>query len=152
MNKNISLDIQTLETQIDDSLRQDHLLATLSGFFGALALLLAMIGLYGVLAYTVTRRRKEFGIRIALGAQKNSIVGLILRDVALLLAVGISCGIAISYWATRLMEQMLFGLKARDAGTMIISAALLVSVALVAAYLPARRATRTDPILALRDE
>ncbi len=152
VNKNISLDIQTLETQVDDSLRQDHLLATLSGFFGALALLLAMIGLYGVLAYTVTRRRKEFGIRIALGAQKNSIVGLILRDVALLLAVGISCGIAISYWATRLMEQMLFGLKARDAGTMIISVALLVSVALVAAYLPARRATRTDPILALRDE
>nr|HEV7954340.1 ABC transporter permease [Candidatus Acidoferrales bacterium] len=152
VNKNISLDIQTLEAQVDDSLRQDHLLATLSGFFGALALLLAMVGLYGVLAYTVTQRRKEFGIRIALGAQKNSIVGLIMRDVAVLLTVGISGGIAISYWAERLMEKMLFGLKARDAETMIISATLLVGVALIAAYLPARRATRTDPMVALRDE
>jgi putative ABC transport system permease protein len=152
VNKNISLDFQTLETQVDDSLRQDHLLATLSGFFGALALLLAMIGLYGVLAYTVTQRRKEFGIRIALGAQKTSIVGLILRDVAILLLAGISAGVGISYWATRLMDKILFGLKARDAGTMIISAALLVSVALIAAYFPARRATQTDPMLALRDE
>jgi ABC-type antimicrobial peptide transport system permease subunit len=108
--------------------------------------------LYGVLAYTVTQRRKEFGIRIALGAQKNSIVGLIMRDVAVLLTVGISGGIAISYWAERLMEKMLFGLKARDAETMIISATLLVGVALIAAYLPARRATRTDPMVALRDE
>jgi putative ABC transport system permease protein len=152
INKNISLNFQTLETQVDDSLRQDHLLATLSGFFGALALLLAMIGLYGVLAYTVTQRRKEFGIRIALGAQKISIVRLIMRDLAILLGVGISGGIAISYWAARLMEKMLFGLEARDAGTMIASAAVLISVALIAAYLPARRATQTDPMLALRDE
>jgi putative ABC transport system permease protein len=151
-NKTASLDFQTLETQVDDSLRQDHLLATLSGFFGALALLLAMIGLYGVLAYTVTQRRKEFGIRIALGAQKTSIVGLIMRDVAILLVIGISSGIAISYWATRLMETMLFGVKARDAGTMVASAAVLIGVALIAAYLPARRATQTDPMLALRDE
>ena len=100
VDKTVSLEFQTLETQMDDSLRQDNLLATLSGFFGGLALLLAMIGLYGVLAYTVTQRRKEFGIRIALGAQKHSIVGLVMRDVAILLAIGISCGIAISYWAT----------------------------------------------------
>ena len=152
VNKNISFDFQTLETQVDDSLSEDHLLATLSGFFGGLALLLAMIGLYGVLAYTVTQRRKEIGIRIALGAQKRSIVGLVMRDVAILLAVGISTGIAVSYWATRLMEKMLFGLKARDAGTMILSAAVLIMVALIAAYLPARRATQTDPMLALRDE
>jgi putative ABC transport system permease protein len=151
-NKTASLEFQTLETQVDDSLRQDHLLATLSGFFGALALLLAMIGLYGVLAYTVTQRRKEFGIRIALGAQKISIVRLIMRDVAILLAIGISGGMAISYWATSLIEKMLFGLKGRNTGTIIISAAALISVALVAAYLPARRATQTDPMLALRDE
>jgi putative ABC transport system permease protein len=152
VNKNISLDVQTLETQVDDSLRQDHLLATLSGFFGALALLLAMIGLYGVLAYTVAQRRKEFGIRIALGAQKTSIVTLIMRDVAILLVVGICGGIAISYWATKLMEKMLFGLNARDAQTMIASSAALVIVALIAAYLPARRATRVDPMAALRNE
>jgi ABC-type antimicrobial peptide transport system permease subunit len=152
VNKNISLDFITFETQVDDSLREDHLLATLSGFFGGLGLLLAMIGLYGVLAYTVTQRRKEIGIRIALGAQRHSIVGLVMRDAAIMLAGGISAGIAISYWATRLMEKLLFGLKARDAETMIVSAATLIIVALVAAYLPARRATQTDPMLALRDE
>ena len=152
VNKTVSLEFQTLETQVDDSLRQDHLLATLSGFFGGLALLLAMIGLYGVLAYTVTQRRKEFGIRIALGAQKTSIVRLIMHDGAILLTIGISAGLVISYWATRLMEKMLFGLKARDVETMILSAAILIVVVLVAAYLPARRATQTDPMLALRDE
>jgi len=152
VNKSVSLEFQTLEAQVDDSLNQDRLLATLSGFFGALALLLAMIGLYGVLAYTVTQRRKEFGIRIALGAQKTSIVRLIMRDVAILLGAGISAGLAISFWAMQLMQKMLFGLKAHDTGTIIISAALLVSVGILAAYLPARRATQTDPMLALRDE
>jgi putative ABC transport system permease protein len=152
VDKTVSLEFQTLEAQVDDSLRQDHLLATLSGFFGGLALLVAMIGLYGVLAYTVTQRRKEIGIRIALGAQKHSIVGLVIRDVCVLLAIGISGGIAIAYWATRLMEEWLFGLTARDVGTMIVSASMLVVVALVAAYLPARRATQTDPMLTLRDE
>jgi predicted permease len=152
VNKTVSLEFQTLETQVDDSLRQDHLLATLSGFFGGLALLLAMIGLYGVLSYTVTQRRKEIGIRIALGAQKTSIVGLIMREVGILLAVGLAGGLAISYWATRFMQAMLFGLNARDAETMILSAASLVAIALLAAYLPARRATQTDPMLALRDE
>jgi len=152
VNQNISLDFQTLETQVADSLSEDHLLATLSGFFGGLALLLAMIGLYGVLAYTVTQRRKEIGIRIALGAQNTSIVGLVMHDVAILLTIGISTGVAISYWATRLMEKMLFGLKARDEGTIILSAATLIIVGLAAAYLPARRATQTDRMLALRDE
>jgi putative ABC transport system permease protein len=152
VNKTVSLEFQTLDTQVNDSLQQDHLLAMLSGFFGVVALLLAMVGLYGVLAYAVTQRRKEFGIRIALGAQKTSIVRLILRDVAILLALGISAGLIISYWATHLMDKMLFGLKARDSETIIFSAAMLITVALVAAYLPARRATRTDPMLALRDE
>jgi predicted permease len=152
VNKTVSLEFQTLEAQVDDSLRQDHLLATLSRFFGGLALLLAMIGLYGMLAYTVTQRRKELGIRIALGAQKTSIVGLVMREVAILLAIGISGGVAISYYATGLMEKMLFGLNAHDSGTIVFSCAMLTIVALMAAYLPARRATKTDPMLALRDE
>ena len=152
VNKTVSLEFQTLESQIADSLQQDHLLATLSSFFGGLALLLATIGVYGVLAYTVTQRRKEFGIRIALGAQKHSILRLILRDVAILLFAGISAGLAISYWATRLLQKMLFGLNARDVETMSLSAVVLIVVALLAAYLPARRATQTDPVLALRDE
>src|ERR1700735_2964803 len=86
LNGSISLSFRTLEEQVNDSLRQDQLLATLSGFFGGLAMLLAMIGLYGVLAYMVTQRRKEIGIRMALGAGKSSILGLIMRDVSILLA------------------------------------------------------------------
>jgi putative ABC transport system permease protein len=152
MNGSISLTFRTMEEQVNDSLRQDQLLATLSGFFGGLAVLLAMIGLYGVLAYMVTQRRKEIGIRMALGAGKGSILGLILRDVSVLLAVGIAAGIGISLWATKLMQKMLFELSARDWKTITFSAGLLICVALVASYLPARRAANLDPNATLRDE
>jgi ABC-type antimicrobial peptide transport system permease subunit len=141
-----------LEEQVDDSLRQDQLLATLSGFFGGLALLLATIGLYGVLAYTVTQRRKEIGIRMALGAGKSSVLRLIMRDVSILLAVGITCGIGIALWATHFLRKMLFNLDPRDAKTILLSIAVLSAVALVAGYLPARRAARMDPNAILRDE
>jgi ABC-type antimicrobial peptide transport system permease subunit len=137
---------------VDDSLRQEELLATLSGFFGGLALLLAMIGLYGVLAYMVTQRRKEIGIRMALGAGKRSILGLIMRDVSILLAVGIVVGVGISLWATHFIQKMLFNLNPRDAKTIFISVAVLSAVALIAGYLPARRAARLDPNAILRDE
>ena len=120
MNKSLSMSFRTLEEQVNDSLRQDQLLATLSGFFGGLALLLAMIGLYGVLAYMVTQRRKEIGIRMALGAGKSSILGLIMRDVSILLAAGIVIGVGISLWATHFLQKMLFNLNPRDAKTIIL--------------------------------
>jgi ABC-type antimicrobial peptide transport system permease subunit len=111
-----------------------------------------MIGLYGVLAYMVTGRSKEIGVRITLGAQKSSILRLILSDVGTLLVAGITAGIGISLWATRLVEEMLFGLDAHDARTMLLSVIVLASVALFAGYLPARRATRVDPMVTLRYE
>jgi putative ABC transport system permease protein len=152
LNKLLSMSFLTLEAQVDDSLRQEKLLATLSGFFGGLALLLAMIGLYGVLAYMVTQRRKEIGIRMALGAGKNSILRLIMRDVSILLAVGVVVGVGISLWATHFMQKMLYDLNPRDAKTIIFSVAVLSAVALIAGYLPARRAARLDPNVILRDE
>ena len=133
-------------------LRQEELLATLSGFFGGLALLLAMIGLYGVLAYMVTQRRKEIGIRMALGASRSSILGLIMRDVSILLLAGTVVGVGIALWATHFMQKMLFNLNPRDAKTIIFSVAVLSAVALLAGYLPARRAARLDPNVILRDE
>ncbi len=152
LNGSISMNFRTLEEQVNDSLRQDQLLATLSGFFGGLALLLAMIGLYGVLAYMVTQRRKEIGIRMALGAGRGSILGLVMRDVSILLAAGTVVGVGISLWATHFMQKMLFNLNPRDAKTIILSVAVLSAVALLAGYLPARRAARLDPNVILRDE
>ena len=152
INKSISLKFNTLEEQVGDSLRKDQLLATLSGFFGGLALLLAMIGLYGVLAYMVTQRRKEIGIRMALGAGKNSILRLIMRDVSILLLAGVIVGVGISLWATHFMQKMLYELNPRDAKTIIFSVIVLSVVALLAGYLPARRAARLDPNVILRDE
>jgi len=105
-----------------------------------------------VLAYMVTQRRKEIGIRMALGAGSSAILRLILRDVAILLAAGIAAGLGLSLWATRLIQTMLFELNARDTGTIALAVALLAVVALVAGYLPARRASRMDPNAILRDE
>ena len=123
-----------------------------NAFFGALALLLAMIGLYGALNYLVTQRRTEFGIRLALGAPPVSILRLVLRDVVIVLVAGIAAGIAISLASIGLLQRLLFGLTPHDPLTMLSSVAILAAVALVASYLPARRAMRTDPMQALRYE
>jgi len=152
VNKGISLQFNTLAEQVNDSMVPERLLALLSGFFGALALLLAMIGLYGTLSYLVTQRRTEFGIRMALGAPGGSILGLVMRDVVTVLLAGVVIGVGISLVSTRLLQQMLFGLGPRDAVTMIEAAAMLSVVALVAGFLPARRATKVDPMVALRYE
>jgi predicted permease len=152
VNKQIPLEFHTLAEQVDDSMVQERLLALLSGFFGALALLLAMVGLYGTLSYLVTQRQTEFGIRMALGAQRGSILLLVMRDVAAVLTVGVVVGVCISLAATRLLQQMLFGLGARDAVTIIGAVGVLSGVALVACYIPARRATQVDPMVALRYE
>jgi putative ABC transport system permease protein len=151
-DKSASLEFRTLAGQVDDSLAQERLLAKLSAFFGGLALLLTAIGLYGVMAYLVTRRTHEIGIRMALGAAPGSILRLVMRDVAILLAVGIGAGLLVAYWATRLVQSFLFGLTVRDTATLAFAVFAIVAVALAASYLPARRAMRVDPMVALRYE
>jgi len=152
VNKQIPLEFNTLADQVNDSLVQERMLALLSGFFGALALLLAMIGLYGTLSYLVAQRQTEFGIRMALGAEPGSILRLVMRSVISVLAIGVVAGIGISLAVTRVLQQLLFGLGPRDAVTMIAAVVVLSVVALIAGYLPARRATKVDPMVALRNE
>jgi len=152
VSKAASLQFVTMAQQVDDSLAQERLLATLSGFFGGLALLLTAIGLYGVMSYVVTQRTHEIGIRMALGAQPRSILMLVMRDVALLLAAGAVAGAVASLWVTRILQQLLFGLKSNDVLTMILAIAALLAVALLTSYIPARRAMRVDPMVALRHE
>ena len=148
----LPLSFRTITERLDDDMAQQRLMATLAGFFGALALVLAMIGLYGVISYKVTQRKVEFGIRMALGAQPDSILRLVMRDVALVLATGIAAGLIVSLISVQLLQQLLFGLTARDPGTILIAAGLLTATALVAGYLPARRASRVNPLAALRYE
>ncbi|MBZ5544893.1 MAG: ABC transporter permease [Acidobacteriia bacterium] len=152
VDKSISLEFNTLAQQVDDSLVQERVLATLSGFFGALALLLAMIGLYGAISYMVTQRQTEFGIRMALGAARGSILRLVLRDVVTIIVAGVMVGAAISLLSVRLLQKFLFGLAAHDTLTLALAIGALSVVAFVAGYLPARRATKVDPMVALRYE
>ena len=152
VNKEIPIEIHTLAAQVDDSMTRERLLAALSAFFGALALLLAMIGLYGTLSYLVAQRRVEFGIRMALGARARSILGLVMRDVVALLIGGIAAGIGMSLATGRLLGTLLFGLQPRDPATLALAAGLLAAVSLAAGYLAARRATKVDPMVALRHE
>jgi predicted permease len=152
VDKSISLEFNTLARQVDDSLVQERMLATLSGFFGCLALLLAMIGLYGTVSYMVTRREREFGIRMALGASRGSILRLVLRDVVTILAAGVTAGVAISLLVLQSLQKFLFGLAARDTLTLFLAVGVISAVAFFAGYLPARRATKADPMAALRYE
>jgi len=152
LNRDIPLEFHTLAEQVDDSLVQERLLATLSIFFGGLALLLAMIGLYGALSYLVTLRRAEFGIRLALGALPGSILSLVMRDVAVVVVGGLAGGALLSFLAVRLLQKLLFRLSPHDPLTIGTAIGLLAAVALLAGYLPARRAMRVDPMVALRYE
>ncbi|MGC2388532.1 MAG: FtsX-like permease family protein, partial [Candidatus Acidiferrum sp.] len=119
---------------------------------GGLALLLAMIGLYGALSYLVAQRQPEFGIRMALGAPQRSILGLVMRDVGIVLAGGLMAGACLALETVGLLQQMLFGLAPHDTFTFVAAIGVLSAVAIIAGYIPARRATRVDPIVALRYE
>ncbi len=148
----VGVTFQTLTKRIDDDLVQERLVAMLSGFFGVVGLLLAMIGLYGVVSYLVAERQVEFGIRMAIGARPASILRLVMRDVLIVLAAGLAAGIAAALASVKLLERMLFGLEPRDAPTMAVAVCVLAAMALLAGYLPARRATRIDPMIAVRSE
>jgi predicted permease len=148
----ISIRFRVLKTQIHESLMGESLMATLSGFFGLLAVLLATVGLYGVMSYMVAQRRNEIGIRMALGAGRGSVVAMVLREAGWLLGIGLTAGIALALGAARAASGMLFGLEPNDPATLLMAAAGLAAVAIVASYLPARRAANLDPTVALREE
>jgi putative ABC transport system permease protein len=146
------IDFHTLQSQIRDSLLRERLMATLSGFFGFLAVLLATIGLYGVISYTVARRTNEIGIRVALGAQRGDVIGMILREAGLMLAIGIALGGVLAMLAARTAASLLYGLKPHDPVTLTIAVVALTAVAAAASFLPAHRAAALDPMAALREE
>ena len=131
---------------------QERLLAKLSAFFGGLALLLASVGLYGVLSYSIARRTNEIGIRMALGAQQSSVLVMVVRETAVMILVGIAIGVSLAFALTRLLSSQLYGLKATDPITVAMAGAVLAAVAMLAGYLPARRASQVDPLEALRYE
>ena len=145
-------EMKTLEAQLDETLLSDHLIALLSAGFGLLATILASIGLYGVMAFVVVRRRKELGIRLALGAQPASVIWLVMREVLLLLAIGLAVGIPAAIGAGRYISAQLYGIQPNDPFIAISTTVLLAVVSAAAGLIPARRASRIDPILALRHE
>jgi predicted permease len=144
--------IKTIEQSIDRTLLQERVTAMLSAFFGGLALLLAAIGLYGLMAYNVTRRSREIGIRMALGAQRGLVQWMILRETLLLALLGLVLGLPCAAASSRLVASMLYGVNTSDPLTLICVSVLLVAVAALAGFVPARRAMRLDPIAALRYE
>jgi putative ABC transport system permease protein len=151
VNRDLAITFRPLADQVNAALTQERIVAMLSGFFGALALLLAALGLYGVTSYAVSRRRTEIGIRMALGAAPGGVIRLVLRRVAILVSLGVLVGSAASLWAARFVETLLYGLQPRDPLTFVAAAVVLAAIGAVAGWLPARRAARIDPARVLRD-
>lgn len=152
VNPGIDLDFKIFKTRIHDSLLQDQLMATLSGFFGFLAALLAAIGLYGVISYMVVQRTKEIGIRMAIGAERVDVLGLILREAGLLTVTGLVIGAGLALGAAQAAKSLLYGLKPRDPITLVAAVVVLSAVAAFASFWPAYRASKLDPLIALRYE
>jgi ABC-type antimicrobial peptide transport system permease subunit len=152
VNRDLDVETQFLSKSIGDQVSQERLLANLVTLFGGLALLLAAIGIYGILAYGVSQRTSEIGVRIAIGAGTGDVVKLIARDTVWMVAGGLAVGLLCSYFLTRLVQSKLFGVTATDPTVGISAVLILVMIALFAAAVPALRASRIDPAIALRDE
>jgi ABC-type antimicrobial peptide transport system permease subunit len=152
VNPAMVIEFRVFKTTVREGLLRERLMATLSGFFGAIAAVLAMIGLYGVISYMVIRRTNEIGIRMALGAKPRAILSMVLREAVSLLSIGLVIGTVLAVLGAMSARGLLFGLRPSDPMTMFMAIAMLAAVAMVASYLPARRAARVNPITALRDE
>jgi ABC-type antimicrobial peptide transport system permease subunit len=152
LDPRIAVAYRVLATDIQESLLRERVLATLSGWFGALAGILTLVGLYGLVAYTVTRRTNEIGVRMALGAGRRAIARLVLRETGVLVAIGACLGTLLALGASRAAATLLFGVRPSDPLTLAAAVAVLAAIALAASYLPARRATRIEPVNALRAE
>jgi ABC-type antimicrobial peptide transport system permease subunit len=146
------LRVRTLTGQLESGLVRERLMTTLASTFGVLALSLAVVGLYGVLSFNVARRTGEIGVRIALGARQSQVLREILHEAGRMVALGIAIGLPIAWTASRFVSSMLFGVTAHDPVTSVVSIAVLACAACVAAFLPARRAARVDPLVAIRCE
>jgi ABC-type antimicrobial peptide transport system permease subunit len=152
MNPAMVLNFSVLKTQIREGLLRERLMATLSGFFGGLATILAMVGLYGVISYIVIRRRNEIGVRLALGASRSNILLMVLREAVILLGIGLALGTGLALAAGNAAASMLYGLHPRDPLTLGAALAAMAVVVLVASLLPAPRAATVHPMAALREE
>ena len=152
LHPRIVLDFDTMSNQLAESLRQERMLALLSAAFGTLALGLAVLGLYGVMAYSVARRRNEIGVRIALGADRRRVIGMVLREVAIMVTIGIAIGGAASLGAGRAVGSFLYRISPTDPRVIAGTALLFAAVALAAGLVPAWRAARVDPMEALRQD
>src|SRR5215468_10629307 len=141
--------LQTMEDVVNDMLVQERFIAQVAGAFSLFALLLACVGLYGVMFYAVTRRTSEIGVRMALGALRRDVVWLVMREVSLLVALGVTVGLAAAMATTRLVSGLLFDLTPNDPTTIALATLLMIGVAALAGYLPARRAAQVDPLVAL---
>jgi predicted permease len=146
------MNVRTIEQNVDNNILEDRLLMSLSGFFGVLALLLAAVGLYGVISFAVTRRTREIGIRMALGAERGSVVWLVGRYAAALVATGAAIGVVGALALTKLIRSFLFGITPQDPAAIAVATVVLAGAAALACYVPARRATQVDPIVALRQD
>ena len=144
--------VTTLAEQVDATIVPERLMATLSGWFGALGALLAAIGLYGLLSYTVTRRTNEIGIRMALGATRGDVALMVLRDAFIMVVAGLVVGAPIAVGGKSLVGGLMKELPGKDSVTIVFAVAAMLAVGLLAAYIPARRASRVEPMEALRHE
>jgi ABC-type antimicrobial peptide transport system permease subunit len=144
--------LRTMEQRVDENLFAERIVSLLSAFFGVLATVLAAIGLYGVMTYVVTLRTREIGVRLALGANPTEVLRLILREVALLAAAGIAIAVPLYFPLAKLAKSLLFGVAPHDTAVLAGAAMVLALTALAAGYLPAARAARVDPLVALRNE
>jgi macrolide transport system ATP-binding/permease protein len=146
------MDVSTQIEQVEKRLAQEKVFAQAYTLFGVLALVLASVGLFGLMSYTVSRRTNEIGIRMALGAQREDVLRLVMRESMILVGIGVAAGLAIAIAASQFVTTLLFGLAPTDPRTMFVAIAIMVLVSAIAGYLPARRASNVDPMVALRYE